>query len=146
LSADVLGSRSDRALVALVAVFVPSRAPSLLSRFGGPESEVLLSAGTELASLPRRERLLALGAALEELQPSTAAMSAALANAERPRTRELLARPRSAVADPPGNPLRPALTRLLEEAMAEPRPAVRSPSPPRPGSARSLAPRRRHAP
>lgn len=105
MSAGAAVSRRDRTLLALVAVFTPSRASSLLSRLGGPEAEPLLATGTHLASLPRRERLLALAAALDELAPT------------RPW----------AGGGGSGNPPRPALTRLLEEEALDAREAADGP-------------------
>lgn len=116
MSAGVASCRSDRALLALVAVFVPARARSLLAGLGGSEGAELLAAGAELASLPRRDRLLALAAALGELHQSCASFPAPRVAAERPSTRELLSKGWSAGPDRGCNALRPALTRLLEEA------------------------------
>jgi hypothetical protein len=110
------GRGRDRLLLALVATFAPARARPLLSGLGGSDSEGLQAEGTLLASLPRKERLLALAAALEEAGGDASATRSALLAGERPPARSALAgwvrtgeRPEASV--------RPALRRLVEERL-----------------------------
>jgi type III secretion protein Q len=124
----------DRRLIALAAVFAPSRTGALLGRLVGGAGATLLDAAVRSAAGERRERLAALGAALEdgaprdvaaeiegvlalERGPTTAAARTALRCTGGPGTtafrrllqeRLTLSTDRRAVEGPPDAPRRPA--------------------------------------
>jgi hypothetical protein len=102
----------DGRLAALAAAFAPSRATVLLGRLAAPAPPELAPECARLAAAPRRERLLALAAALRGGAEVPRSLAEALAKQERPRIAALLSR--LAAGAPPGD-VAPALVRLCRE-------------------------------
>jgi hypothetical protein len=104
-------SPEDHRVAALAAVFAPDVAPDLLARLGEEGAGEAARAARSLAASARRDRLLALSAALARQRAPESVE--ALARAERPRVAAALRAAASA-----DRPAAPVLRRLASERLA----------------------------
>jgi len=112
---------ADRRLAALAAIFAPERARTLLARLDVPSGPDLARAAEALARAPRRERLVALGAAIAA--PARGDAFRTLLRGERERLAAALvaAADPTVVRDGAGPPARsPLLARLCVERLVPP--------------------------
>ena len=106
---------ADRRLVALAAVFVPSRARQVLSRLGAPGAGETVAAAGSLSAAGRQVRLRALSVAVPP-DPGTGP-AGAWADAERSRIARIL-HALAAGTIPPGPPPSPIVLRLCRARLS----------------------------